>query len=94
MWRDPGSGDGGQEGSATPEVVIQIGANKLDAKIREIMHDEVATLFQAQLPEMFVSIKTTMVEYFDERYTALAETAAATVASAVTTARGGSSQAF
>ena len=38
---------------------------------------------------MFGSIKTAMVEYFDERYAALAETAAAAAALAVTVAGGG-----
>ena len=46
---------------------------------------------------MFGSIKTTMVEYFDERYAALAETAAAAATSAVTAAGiggGGAGRAF
>ena len=46
---------------------------------------------------MFGSIKTAMVEYFDERYAALAETAAAAAPSAVTAAgigRGGDGRAF
>ena len=45
---------------------------------------------------MFGSIKTVMVEYFDERYAALAETAAAAATSAVTAAGvgGGAGRAF
>lgn len=69
-----GSGDGGSEVSVAPEPVVQIGIEELDARIREILHDEVAAAFRAKLPEMFGSIKTTMVEYFDDRYAALAET--------------------
>ena len=53
------------------------------------MDDKVATLFRAQLPEMFGSIKTAMVEYFDERYANLAEMVAAAAASAVTAVGGG-----
>ena len=48
--------------------MIQMGVDELGARIREIMHDEVATLFRAQLREMFGSTRTAMVEYFDERY--------------------------
>ena len=68
----------------------------MDARIREILQDEVAAAFRAQLPEMFGSIKTVMVEYFDERYAALAETAAAAATSAVTAAGvgGGAGRAF
>ena len=79
-----GSGYGGQEGPTVPEVVVQMRSNELDVRIKEILHDEVATLFRVQLPEMFGYIKTAMVEYFDEHYAALAETAAAT---AVTTTK-------
>ena len=69
----------------------------MDAQIREFMHDEIAAALRAQLPEMFGSIKTVMVEYFEERYAALAETAAATATSAVTAAGvggGGADRAF
>ena len=91
-----GSGDGGLEVPVALEPVVQIGTEELDARIREILHDEVAASFQAQLPEMFRSIKTVMVEYFDERYAALAETAAAAATSAVTAAGvgGGADMAF
>ena len=52
-------------------------------------------MFREQLPEMFGSIKTAMVEYFDERYAALAETAVAAAASAVTaTGEGGAGRGF
>ena len=39
---------------------------ELDARIREILHEEVAAMLQAEIPELFGSIKTAMVEYFDE----------------------------
>ena len=61
-----GSGDGGLEVPVAPKPMVQIGTGELDARIREIMHDEIANVFRAQLPEMFVSIKIAMVEYFDE----------------------------
>ena len=81
---------------AAPEPVVQVGTEELDARIREIMHDEITAAFRAQLPEMFGSIKTVMVEYFDERYAALAETAAAAATSAVTAegVGGGAGRAF
>ena len=52
--------------------------------------------FDMLIEELFGSIKTTMVEYFDERYAALAETAAAAATSAVTAAGvgGGAGRAF
>ena len=75
-----GSGEGGQDGSAPPEVIGQMRMDELDARICDILHDEVAAMFRAELLELFGSIKTAMVEYFDERYVALAETAAAAAA--------------
>jgi len=91
-----GSGDGGLKVPVAPELVVQIRIGELDARIREIMHDEIAAAFRAQLLEMFGSIKTVMVEHFDERYAALAETVAAAATSAVTAAGvgGGASRAF
>ena len=91
-----GSGDRGLEVPVAPEPVVQIGTVELDARIKEIMHDEIAAAFRAQLPEMFGSIKTVMVEFFDERYVALAEIAAAATTLAVTTAAvgGGAGRAF
>ena len=84
-----GSGDGGQEGPTAFEPVVQMGTEELDARIQKILHDEVAAALWAQLPEMFGSIKTAMVEYFDEQYAVLAETAATAAASAVTATGGG-----
>ena len=40
-----GSGEGGQDGSAPPEVIGQMRMDEMDAKIREILHDEVAAMF-------------------------------------------------
>ena len=89
-----GAGEGGQGGSVPPEVIGQMSTGELDARIREILHDEVAALFRAELPELFGSIKTAMVEYFDERYAALVETAAAAATAAVAAAGGGVGRGF
>ena len=89
-----GAGEGAPSGSAQPEVVSQMSTHELDARIREILHDEVAALIRAELPELFGSIKTAMVEYFDERYAALTETAAAAATAAVAAAGGGASRGF
>ena len=37
------------------------------------MQEVVVSLFRTQLPDMFGSINTAMVEYFDQRYTALSK---------------------
>ena len=42
--------------------------DELDVRIYEILHDEVAGMFRADLSELFGLIKTAMVEYFDDRY--------------------------
>ena len=97
---DSGSGSGSGAGERVPggsvpsEVIDQMSTSELDARIREILHDEVAALFRAELPELFGSIKTAMVEYFDERYAALTETAAAAATAAVAAAGGGASRGF
>ena len=93
-----GSGSGAGErvpgGSVPSEVIDQMSTSELDARIRKILHDEVAALFRAELPELFGSIKTAMVEYFDERYAALAETAATAATAAVAAAGGGAGRGF
>ena len=66
-----GAGEGVSGGSVPPEVIGQMSTGDLDARIREILHDEVAALFRAELPELFGSIKTAMIEYFDKRYAAI-----------------------
>ena len=68
--------------------------DEMDDMICEIMHDEVAAMFWAQLPEMFRSIKTAMVEYFDARYAALTEAAAAAATMVVSAAGLGASRGF
>ena len=74
-------------GPAAPEYVVQMRKYELDVRIREILHDEVASMFRPQITKMFGSIMTAMVEYFNERYADLAEMAATVAASDVTTAR-------
>ena len=75
-------------------VTDRTSTSERDARIREILRDGVAALFRAELPELFGSIKTAMIEYFDERYAALAETAAAAATAAVAAARGGAGRGF
>ena len=57
-----GAGEGVPGGSVPPEVIGQMSTSELDARIREILHDEVAALLRAELPELFGSIRTAMVE--------------------------------
>ena len=61
-----------------------------------MIHKEVATAIRAEIPEMFGSIKTTLMETFDERYAALTEAAAtaATAVVAAATPQGGDSLLF
>ena len=56
--------------------------------VSEIIREEVIGVVREQFPEMFGSFKTTMVEYFDEHYAAIAETIVAAAIAAVTTAMG------
>ena len=67
-----------------------------DEEIRQMIHEEVAAAIRAEIPEMFGSIKTTLMQTFDERYAALTEAAAAAATAAVATARpqGGDSLLF
>ena len=39
-----------------------------DEEIHRIIHEEVAAAIREAIPEMFGSIKTTLIETFDERY--------------------------
>ena len=97
---ESGSGSGSGAGervpgeSVPPEIVGQMSTSELDARIREILREEIAELFRAELPELFGSIKTAMVEYFDERYAALTETATAVATAAVAAVGGGASRGF
>ena len=67
-----------------------------DEEIRRIIHEEVAAVIRAEIPEMFGSIKTTLIETFDERYAALSEAAVAAATAIVAAARpqGGDSLLF
>ena len=86
---ESGLGQGDQEAPVAPEVIDQEGPVLIEDRVREIIHEEEVELVRGQIPELFGSIKTAMMEYFDDRYAALAETDAAAVASAVTAAGGG-----
>ena len=66
----------------------------MDGRIQEILHEEVVALFQAHLSGMFGSIKTAMVEYFNERYAAIAETVSVVAFSAIAAVGGGAAWAF
>ena len=79
----PGSGAGRQGESVA-----------LDDRIREILHEEVVARFRDQLSGMLASMKTTMIENFDEQYDALSETDAAIATAAATATRVGSGQVF
>ena len=46
-----------------------------DEEIRRLIHEEVAANIRAEIPEIFGSIKTTLIETFDERYAALSDAA-------------------
>ena len=56
-------------------------------EIRRLIHDEVAASIQEAISEMFGSIKTTLIEKFDDRYAAITEAAVAVATTAVTAAR-------
>nr|KAJ0188610.1 hypothetical protein LSAT_V11C900456990 [Lactuca sativa] len=66
-----------------------------DEEICRIIHEEVAATIKEAIPNMFGSIKTTLIETFDERYTAVTEAVAAATAT-IATARpqGGDSLLF
>ena len=55
----------------------QIGEKELDAWFREILYHEVVAIVWDQIPELFPSIKTVMMEFFDDKYTSIIETVAA-----------------
>ena len=58
-----------------------------DEEIRRIIHEEVAASIRAEIPKMFGSIKTTLIETFDERYAALSEATVAAATAAIAVAR-------
>ena len=83
------SGQGDQEAPVAPEVIGQEGPILTEDQVREIIHEEVVEIVRGQIPELFGTIKSAMMEYFDDRYVALVEMVVVVAASAVTTARGG-----
>ena len=46
-------------------------------RVREIIRQEVVSIVRRQILELFGSIKTSMMEFFDDRYATLLETATA-----------------
>ena len=58
-----------------------------EEEIRRIIQEEVAAAIRAEIAEMFGSIKTTLIETFDEKYAALSEAAVAAATAAVVAAR-------
>ena len=58
-----------------------------DKELRQMIHDEVAVAIHTKTPEMFGSIKTTLIKTFDERYTAYTEAVAAAATANVVVAR-------
>ena len=67
----------------------QIGSDELDARIIKIHHGEVVAIARDQIPELFGSIKTAMMELFDYRNAAVAS-----ASTTVTTAGVGPGQVF
>ena len=63
-------------------------------RVSEIIREELIEFVWRQLREMCGSIKTAMVDYFDERYATIVETVGATASTAVTSTRGGANRAF
>ena len=78
-----GSGAGSQGGRALSE-----------AHIREIITVEVVPIIRGKMPEIFGSIKTTMMEFFDDRYTTIFETAADVASTTVVAAGVGIGRVF
>ena len=58
-----------------------------DEELHHMIHDEVVAAIRAEIPKIFGSIKTTLIEKFDERYVVVTETAAAATTPAVAAAR-------
>ena len=87
-------GQGDQGALTAPEIIGQDRPTLTEERVREIICEEVVEIVRGQIPEMFGSIKTAMMEYFDEKYAALAETAATAATTDVTVAGGGAGRAF
>ena len=56
----------------TPEI-----SGVSNEEIRRLIHEEVAATIRAEIPKMFGSIKTTLIETFDEHNAVVTEAAAA-----------------
>ena len=88
-----GSGSGSwqddQEAQVDPEVISPEDPVLAEDRVREIIREEVIEIVRSQISELFGTIKSAMMEYFDDRYAALVETAAAAATLAVTAAGGG-----
>ena len=67
------------------------GGGTSDEEIRRIIAEEVTATIREAIPEMFRSIKTTLIETFEERYAVVIEvgTVAAAVALAIARPQGG-----
>ena len=59
--------------------------------VSETIREEVIDIVRGQFLEMFASIKTAIIEHFDECYVASVETVAVAAIAAVTTGGGGAS---
>ena len=62
--------------------------------VRKIIREEVVSIVRVQILELFESINTAMMEFFDDRYAALLETAAVVASTAFAAARIGVGRAF
>ena len=60
----------------------------IDDQIQELISTEVANSVCGSTPELFGSIKTTMIELFDDRYATLTETSIIVATLVVPTTRG------
>ena len=87
-------GQDDQGASTAPEVISQDGPALTEDRVREIIREEVVEIVRSQIPELFSSIKTTMMEYFGDKYTTLAKTVVATAIMATTAEGGGSGRGF
>ena len=85
MIRRVETGSGSRSGAGS-----QVRSAALDDRIREILREEVVAIFRDQIPELCGSIKTAMMEFFDNRYATVVETIAG-AASATVVAAGVSS---
>ena len=69
-------------------------SGQTEDKVREMIHTEVVSIVRGQIPELFGSIKTAMMEFFDDRYAAYSETTAVTATTTIVAARIGAGRAF